>query len=67
VIGKLPVREMFGAIRELNATAVLFDGEVDHKLVSLASSRGVKWLVGTRNTARRVPEGVSVLTTADLG
>ncbi|MFH0829799.1 MAG: DNA primase DnaG [Candidatus Aenigmatarchaeota archaeon] len=66
VIGKLPVREMFGAIRELNATAVLFDGEIDNKLVSLASSRGVKFLVGTRNTARRIPEGVTAITTKDL-
>ena len=66
VIGKLPVREMFGAIRELNASAVLFDGEIDNKLVNLASGRGVKWLVGTRNTARRIPEGIVALTIADL-
>jgi len=65
-IGKLPVREMFGALRELPAVALVFDGEIDQKLLNLCAQRGVKWVIGMRTSARRIPEGVIALILSDL-
>lgn len=65
-IGKLPVREMFGALRELPAAALVFDGEIDQKLLNLCAQRGVKWVIGMRTSARRIPEGVIALILSDL-
>jgi len=65
--GKVPVREMFNALKELQADALVFDGEVDQKLVNFAASRGVHWLVGMKASPRiRVPENMYVVVLADL-
>ncbi|MEM5814789.1 MAG: DNA primase DnaG [Candidatus Aenigmatarchaeota archaeon] len=65
--GKVPVREMFNALKELSADALVFDGEVDQKLVNFAASRGVHWLVGMKASPRiRVPENMYVVVLADL-
>jgi DNA primase len=65
--GKVPVREMFNALKELSADAVVFDGEVDQKLVNFAASRGLHWLVGMKASPRiRVPENMYVVVLADL-
>jgi len=65
--GKVPVREMFNALKELTADALVFDGEVDQKLVNFAASRGLHWLVGMKASPRiRVPENMYVVVLADL-
>ena len=65
--GKVPVREMFNALKELTADALVFDGEVDQKLVNFAASRGLHWLVGMKASPRiRVPENMFVVVLADL-
>ena len=65
--GKVPAREMFNALKELSADALVFDGEVDQKLVNFAVSRGLHWLVGMKAAARiRVPENMYVVVLADL-
>lgn len=65
--GKVPVREMFNAMKEIDTYALVFDGEIDQKLVTFASNRGVRYIVGMRSTNRlRIPDGVSVLTLNDL-
>ncbi len=67
ILGKVPVKEIFNTIRELEATALLFDGEIDQKLVSLASQKGIKYLVGMKVKGKiNTPENVSVLTINDL-
>ena len=66
-LAKVPVREVFNAMKELPTGAVLVDGEVDQKLVNFAANRGVKWVVGTKLGARiRPPEGISVASAGDL-
>jgi hypothetical protein len=58
---------MFNAMKELQAYALVFDGEVDQKLVNFASARGVKMIAGTKAAPRvRVPEGITVVILADL-
>lgn len=65
--GKVPVREMFNALKELSADALVFDGEVDQKLVNFAAARGVHWLVGMKVSPRiRVPDSMYVVVLADL-
>jgi DNA primase len=65
--GKVPVREMFNALKELQADALVFDGEVDQKLVNFAAGRGLHWLVGMKASPRiRVPENMYVVVLADL-
>jgi DNA primase len=65
--GKVPVREMFNALKELTSDALVFDGEVDQKLVNFAASRGLHWLVGMKASPRiRVPENMYVVVLADL-
>ena len=65
--GKVPVREIFNALKELQADALVFDGEVDQKLVNFAASRGLHWLVGMKASPRiRVPDNMYVVVLADL-
>jgi len=65
--GKVPVREMFNAMKELQAYALVFDGEVDQKLVNFATNRGVKFIAGMKSAPRvRVPENVTVVLLAEL-
>ncbi len=67
ILGKVPVREMFNAMREIKPEALVFDGEIDQKLLSFASQHGVKWIIGMRSAPRlSVPESMSILLTKDL-
>ncbi|MFQ6009936.1 MAG: DNA primase DnaG [Candidatus Aenigmatarchaeota archaeon] len=66
-IGKVPVKEMFNAIKELDAKTLLFDGDIDQKLISFCSKRGIKHIVGMRIRGRiSVPSNIEVLTAKDL-
>ncbi|MEM5804312.1 MAG: DNA primase DnaG [Candidatus Aenigmatarchaeota archaeon] len=66
-IGKVPVKEMFNAIRELDAEYMLLDGDIDQKLVGFCSKKGIKCLVGMRIKGRiKVPSNIEVLTMKDL-
>ncbi len=66
-LAKVPLREVFNALKELPAAAVLVDGEVDQKLANFAANRGVKFVVGTKLGARiRPPDGISVAAVGDL-
>jgi DNA primase len=66
ILGRVPVKEMFSAMRELKADALIFDGDVDQKLVNQCSYNGVKYIVGMKVGRIRTPEGVFVLTIHDL-
>jgi DNA primase len=67
VLGKVPLREMFNALRELEAEVLVFDGDIDQKTVGIAFQNGIKYLIGIRISGRlKIPEGMAVLTQNDL-
>jgi len=65
-LGRVPVKEMFNTMRRLEAEALVFDGDIDQKLVNQCATNGVKYVVGMKVGRIRTPEGVSVLTLQDL-
>jgi len=66
-IGKVPVKEMFNAIRELDAESLLLDGDIDQKLINFCSKKGIKYIVGMSIKGRiKVPSNTEVLTMRDL-
>lgn len=67
ILGKVPVKEMFNVMKELRPDTLVFDGEVDQKLVTFSGQRGVQCIVGMRLRGRiQVPEGMQVLTVDNL-
>ncbi len=66
-LAKVPLKEVFSALKELPAAALLIDGEVDQKLVNFAANRGLKNVIGMKTGARlRIPEGIVVASARDL-
>ena len=70
VVAKLPVRDLVDKLQELEygkVYAVLFDGIVTQRLIDVASSKGVKLLIGVRigNIVRK-PSDVTIMTFQDL-
>lgn len=67
VLGKVPVKEMFNTMKELEAAALVFDGEVDQKLITFSAQRGVRYILGMRARGRmQVPENMFVSTMEEL-
>ncbi len=67
ILGKVPVKEMFNVMKELRPDTLVFDGEVDQKLVTFSSQRGVQCIAGMRLRGRiQVPEGMQVFTVENL-
>jgi len=69
IIGKLPIKDMFHGIKEskeTNAEILIFDGNIDQRLINTCSDYGIKWLVGMKKGRVRIPENVSVVTPNDL-
>jgi DNA primase len=66
ILGRVPVKEMFTAMRELRAESLVFDGDIDQKLVNQCLQNGIKYVVGMKVDRIRTPEGISVLTIHDL-
>ncbi len=66
ILGKVPLKEMFNAIKELDAYAIIFDGGIDQNLVNLCSRSGVKYVVGMKSNRIRIPENVTIITQEDL-
>lgn len=67
ILGKVPVKEMFNVMKEMRPDTLVFDGEVDQKLVTFSSQRGVQCIVGMRLRGRiQVPEGMQVFTVENL-
>ncbi len=66
IIGKVPLREVFNALRELQADILVLDGEADQRLVNFAAQRGVKLIAAMKSSVRSVPENTQVVTAADL-
>lgn len=68
IIGKIPVKEMFSALKEMkDVHALVFDGSVDQKLVNFTSERNLKYLIGMKLNGRiNVPKNMRVLMQKDL-
>ena len=68
IIGKIPVKEMFGALKEIKDVDVLiFDGSIDQKLIKFASEKNIKDIVGMKVDGRiSVPKNMKVYTQRDL-
>lgn len=66
ILGRVPVKEMFSAMHELNSNALIFDGDIDQKLVNQCLHNGIKYIVGMKIGRIRTPEGMSILTIHDL-
>jgi len=66
VLGRVPVKEMFNTMKRLDAEVLIFDGNIDQKLVNQCSSNGIKYVIGMKLGRIRTPENVFVLTLQDL-
>ncbi len=66
ILGRVPVKEMFSAMRGLNASCLIFDGDIDQKLINHCLHNGIKYIVGMKVGRIRTPEGISILTIHDL-
>ncbi|RLJ01242.1 MAG: DNA primase [Candidatus Aenigmatarchaeota archaeon] len=67
VLGKVPVSEMFNAMKEVDAEYLLFDGTIDQKLINFSSIRGIKYIIGMEYKGRvDVPKGMVVLSESEL-
>jgi len=67
ILGKVPVKEMFNVMKELRPDTLVFDGEVDQKLVTFSAQRGVQCIAGMRlRGSIQAPEGMQVFTADNL-
>lgn len=66
ILGRVPVKEMFTAMRELKAESLVFDGDIDQKLVNQCLQNGIKYIVGMKIDRIRNNEGLTLLTIHDL-
>jgi DNA primase len=66
VLGRVPVREMYDAINEIEASVLIFDGEIDQRLINIAARKGIKYLIGMRAKKVRVPQNMKVLTLENM-
>jgi DNA primase len=66
VLGRVPVKEMFSAMKGLDAEVLIFDGDIDQKLINQCSNRGIKYIVGMKTGRIRHLEGVMLITIEDL-
>lgn len=67
LIGKIPVKEMFSAMKEVDdAQALIFDGSVDQKLINFASDRDLKYVVGMTKRGKIRDKDISYLIKKDF-
>jgi len=53
-------------MKRLDAEVLVFDGNIDQKLVNQCSTNGIKYVIGMKVNRIRTPENVFVLTLQDL-
>jgi DNA primase len=66
MLGRVPVKEMFSTMKGLQAEALVFDGDIDQKLVNQCSDRGIKYIIGMKVGRVRNTSAVSIITIQDL-
>lgn len=64
VLGKIPVKEIFNAMREVDGVhTVVLDGVIDQKLINFAKDHNTQMIVGSKIEKRvRVPRTMNVYT-----
>ncbi len=67
ILGKVPVKEMGSAIRQVNAKVLIFDGDVDQKLIDHCSRNGIEWIVAMKISGRiHTKDNMTVVTLPNL-
>ncbi len=66
ILGRVPVKEMFSTMRGLSANSLIFDGDIDQKLINHCLHNGIKYIIGMKVGRIRTPEGINILTIHDL-
>ena len=67
LLGKVPVKEMLKSLKEVDAEILVFDGDIDQKLLNLSSQKGLMCVAGMKIKGRpRIPEGLMVVAKPDL-
>lgn len=66
ILGRVPVKEMFSTMKGLDADALIFDGDIDQKLVNQCADHGIKYIVGMKVGRVRDYGGVSIITLQDM-
>ncbi|MDD5178494.1 MAG: hypothetical protein PHT54_04435, partial [Candidatus Nanoarchaeia archaeon] len=66
VLGKVPLTELMATLRNLKASAIVMDGEIDRDLVRIAERAGVKYIVGTSSKIRPGETKIIILTQREL-
>ncbi len=67
VLGKVPIKEIYPALKEIRAEALVIDGEIDQKLINAIANAGIKYIVGKNVKGRvKIPEFITVLTKNDI-
>jgi DNA primase len=69
IVAEAPVKEMIEALAGLQSPAktVVFDGVISQRLLDVAQEKGVQNVIASRvGAVGKIPEGVRILTRADL-
>ena len=67
VLGKVPISEMFSAMKNVDVYALVLDGTIDQKLINFAGDRDIKYIVGMETKGKlSIPKAIQILTEADL-
>jgi len=70
IIEKVPVRDLIDKIQQIESgkiLGILFDGIVTQRLLDVASSKGIKLLIGVRiGSIAKKPENIIVMTFQDI-
>ncbi len=66
-LGKVPVKELFNALKEIEADSLILDGDIDQNLIEKCVRAGIKFVVGRSIKGKiKVPEFMTVITSKYL-
>ena len=66
-LGKVPVKELFNALKEIEADSLILDGDIDQNLIEKCMRAGIKFVVGRSIKGKiKVPEFMTVITSKYL-
>lgn len=68
ILGKIPIKEIFTAIREVkNTDTIIFDGSIDQKLINFAEKSNIKNVVAMKlDQKTEVPKTLKIFTQESL-
>jgi DNA primase len=66
-IDEVQVRELAEKLGHVeNARAVVFDGVISQRLANLAAQKGIRYLVGVRESVEEKPSGIQIITAEEI-